>query len=255
MKRSVSLVLLAAACALALAAVTMLTGCGPKETDSGPTGNVTPDPGTDSLTGETASYTSGYVDLALTLPEGWKWEAVQNKSGGTEGVRFWSPEEKALDFRLQCWTKGFGMCGTGVTSEELTLPGGQTVWEYTEEGPEGLWLNICFVGTPGDYVLQPTGGTLDRDTWEACRDTLLAILDTARFGRNAMTEQQAIDAASATYDGQYDMAYGRYNVTDGKWTVTFNRSVVGQEQKSARFSVSADGKVSALPELPEVSEK
>ena len=143
------------------------------------------------------------------------------------------------------------MCGTGVTSQELTLPGGQTVWEYTEEGTDGLWLNICFVGTPGDYVLQPTGGTLDRDTWEACRDTLLAILDTARFGRNAMTEQQAIDAASAEYDGQYDMAYGRYDVTDGTWTVTFNRSVVGQEQKSARFSVSPDGKVSALPYVSE----
>ena len=131
------------------------------------------------------------------------------------------------------------------------MPGGQTVWEYTEEGTDGLWLNICFVGTPGDYVLQPTGGTLDRDTWEACRDTLLAILDTARFGRNAMTEQQAIDAASAEYDGQYDMAYGRYDVTDGTWTVTFNRSVVGQEQKSVRFSVSPDGKVSALPYVSE----
>ena len=78
MKRSVSLVLLAAACALALAAVTMLTGCGVKESDSGPTGDVTPDPAVDSPTGETASYTSGYVDLALTLPEGWKWEAVQD---------------------------------------------------------------------------------------------------------------------------------------------------------------------------------
>ena len=251
MKRSVSLVLLAAACALALAAVMMLTGCGAKEPDSGPTGDVPQDPAVDSLAGETVSYTSGYVDLALTLPEGWKWEAVQDKSGGTEGVRFWCPDDKALDFRLLCWTKGFGMCGTGVTSRELTLPGGQTVWEYTEEGTDGLWLNICFVGTPGDYVLQPTGGTLDRDTWEACRDTLLAMLDTARFGRNAMTEQQAIDAASAAYDGQYDMAYGRYNVADGTWTVTFNRSVVGQEQKSVRFSVSPDGKVSALPYVSE----
>ena len=251
MKRSVSLVLLAAACALALAAVMMLTGCGVKESDSGPTGDVTPDPAVDSPTGEIVSETSGERVLAPAVAEGWKKEAEQDKSGGTEGVRFWCPDDKALDFRLLCWTKGFGMCGTGVTSQELTLPGGQTVWEYTEEGTDGLWLNICFVGTPGDYVLQPAGGTLDRDTWEACRDTLLAILDTARFGRNAMTEQQAIDAASAAYDGQYDMAYGRYDVADGTWTVTFNRSVVGQEQKSARFSVSPDGKVSALPYVSE----
>ena len=47
------------------------------------------------------------------------------------------------------------------------------------------------------------------------------------------------------------MAYGRYNVDDGKWTVTFNRSVVGQDQKAARFSVTTDGKVSALPEVSE----
>ena len=51
MKRSVSLVLLAAACALALAAVTMLTGCGTKKTDSGPTVDVPQDPAVDSPTG------------------------------------------------------------------------------------------------------------------------------------------------------------------------------------------------------------
>ncbi len=127
MKRSLSLIVLAAICVLALAVVTSLSGCSTKAPDNDPTGSIdAPDPAP-AVTGETATYTSGYVDMALTIPEGWQWEAVQRSGTATEGIRFWKTDDKALDFELLCWRNGYGICGTDVTSEELTLSGGQKV--------------------------------------------------------------------------------------------------------------------------------
>ena len=240
MKRSVSLILLTAVCALALAAVTTLSGCTVKQTGDDPTGSIdAPEP---ALTGETAEYTSGYVDIALTIPEGWQWESVQDKSMNTEGIRFWKTGDKAVSFELLCWRGGYGICGTGVTSEEITLSNGQKIWQHTEENTDSLWLNLYFESTPGDYVCAPTG-TLTKETWDSCRDEVLAILNTAQFGgRDAMTEQAAIDTAKAQYDGPYDEVYGRYDIKTGVWTVTF----VEKQRPTASIDIKPDGTASPL---------
>ena len=245
MKRSLSLILLAAICVLALAAVTSLSGCSTKAPDNDPTGSIdAPDPAP-AVTGETAAYTSGYVDMALTIPEGWQWEAVQRSGTTTEGIRFWKTGDKALDFELLCWRNGYGICGTDVTSEELTLSGGQKVWQHTEEGDDSLWLNLYFENVPGDYVCAPRG-TFTQADWDGCRDEVLAILSTAQFGRDAMTEQAAIDAAAAQYGGEYAQAYGRYDVATGCWTVTFTKGAMGQNSDS--FTVSPQGGVTPAAE-------
>ena len=245
MKRSLSLILLAAVCVLALAAVTSLSGCSAQDPANDPTGSIdAPDPAP-AVTGETATYTSGYVDMALTIPEGWQWEAVQRSGTTTEGIRFWKTDDKALDFELLCWRNGYGICGTDVTSEELTLSGGQKVWQHTEEGDDSLWLNLYFENVPGDYVCAPRG-TFTQADWDGCRDEVLAILSTAQFGRDAMTEQAAIDAAAAQYGGEYAQAYGRYDVATGCWTVTFTKGAMGQNSDS--FTVSPQGGVTPAAE-------
>lgn len=241
MKRSVSLILLTAVCALALAAAVTLSGCAVRPQPSDPTGNVdTPDP-QPAITGETAEYTSGYVDMAMTIPEGWQWESVQDKELSAEGIRFWKTGDKAVSFELLCWRGGYGICGTGVTSEEITLSNGQKIWQHTEENTDSLWLNLYFESTPGDYVCAPTG-TLTKETWDSCRDEVLAILNTAQFGRDAMTEQAAIDTAKAQYDGPYDEVYGRYDIKTGVWTVTF----VEEQRPTASIDIKPDGTASPL---------
>ena len=112
-----------------------------------------------------------------------------------------------------------------------------------EESDDGLWLNLYFESVPGDYVCQFADSVLDKAAWEAGRDEVLAILGTAQFGRNAMTEQAAIDAAAAQYDGEYDTAYGRYSVVDGCWTVTFSKGAAGENSKS--FKITPQGSVTA----------
>ncbi len=241
MKRSVSLILLTAVCALALAAAVTLSGCAVRPQPSDPTGNVdTPDP-QPAITGETAEYTSGYVDMAMTIPEGWQWESVQDKELSAEGIRFWKTGDKDVSFELLCWRGGYGICGTGVTSEEITLSNGQKIWQHTEENTDSLWLNLYFESTPGDYVCAPTG-TLTKETWDSCRDEVLAILNTAQFGRDAITEQAAIDTAKAQYDGPCDEVYGRYDIKTGVWTVTF----VEEQRPTASIDIKPDGTAGPL---------
>ena len=229
-------------CFLALCCAALLVACEwsavPLEGDKPP---VDSPPEPMEITGQLAEYTEGNVDVALTIPDGWWWETLEEE--GQSGLRFGKTGERSVAFRLTCWLDGYGICGTDVTSEELTLSGGQKVWQHTEESDDGLWLNLYFESVPGDYVCQFADSVLDKAVWEAGRDEVLAILGTAQFGRDAMTEQAAIDAAAAQYDGEYDMAYGRYSVVDGCWTVTFSKGAAGENSES--FKITPQGSVTA----------
>ena len=119
---------------LALACVLSLAACGKKNQDDTPDPAPAPDPAPTTITAE---YTHGFVDMALQLPEGWSWETVTDDGDSkTEGIRFYKTDDTTVSYTLLCWTGGYGICGTGVTSEELTLANGQKVWQHTEENTE-----------------------------------------------------------------------------------------------------------------------
>lgn len=230
-------------CLLALCCAALLGACEwsavPLEGDKPPVGSP-PEP--QEITGQLAEYTAGHVDMALTIPDGWAWETVEED--GQAGLRFRKTDDGTVAFRLTCWTEGYGICGTGVTSTELTLSGGQRVWQYTEGGQGTVWVNIAFQGVPGSYVCMPDpSGVMDSAAWDACRDEVLAILGTAQLGRGILTEQEAVELAKTKYDGAYDTAWGRYDVTTGCWAVTFSQSTLGGGNAVIRY-VGSDGKVS-----------
>ncbi len=227
---------------LALACALSLMACGKKNNDTpDPTPAPEPKPAV-----TTAEFTHGYVDMALQLPEGWSWETVSdNGSDKTEGIRFYKTADTAVNYTLLCWTGGYGICGTGVTSEELTLANGMKVWQHTEEDAEKgtmVMADIFFEDAPGSYVASPSD-TMTTEVWNANRDELLSILGTVQLGRKSVTMQAAMDAAKAQYTGEYDQVYATYDVTSGAWTVSFSKSAAGA--KTDRLVVDAAGKVMA----------
>ena len=231
------------ACFLALCCAALLAACEwsavPLEGDKLP---VDSPPEPMEITGQLASYTEGNVDVALTIPDGWWWETLEEE--GQSGLRFGKTGERSVAFRLTCWLDGYGICGTGVTTEEMALSGGQRVWQHTEAAGDNIWVNIAFQDTPGSYVCMPDpSGVMDKAAWDACRDTVLAILGTAQIGRGILTEQEAVELAKTEYDGDYDTAWGRYDVTTGCWAVTFSQSTLGGGNAVIRY-VGSDGKVS-----------
>ena len=228
---------------LALACVMTLVACGKKDDDHTTDPTPTPDP-QPAVT--TAEYTHGYVDMMLELPEGWSWEnAGDNGTNKTEGIRFYKTDDPTVSYTLLCWTGGYGICGTGVTSEELTLANGMKVWQHTEEDTEKGTMgmaDIFFEDAPGSYVASPSD-TMTTEVWNANRDELLSILGTVQLGRKSVTMQAAMDAAKAQYTGEYDQVYATYDVTSGAWTVSFSKSAAGA--KTDRLVVDAAGKVMA----------
>ena len=161
---------------LALACVLSLAACGKKNQDDTPDPAPAPDPAPTTITAE---YTHGFVDMALELPEGWSWETVSDDGDSkTEGIRFYKTDDTTVSYTLLCWTGGYGICGTGVTSEELTLANGQKVWQHTEQDADKgvmAMADIFFEDTPGSYVASPSE-TMTTEVWNANRDTLLSIL-------------------------------------------------------------------------------
>ena len=227
---------------LALACALSLVACGKKNNDTpDPTPAPEPKPAV-----TTAEFTHGYVVMALQLPEGWSWETVSdNGSDKTEGIRFYKTADTAVSYTLLCWTGGYGICSTGVTSEELTLANGMKVWQHTEEDTEKgtmVMADIFFEDAPGSYVASPSD-TMTTEVWNANRDELLSILGTVQLGRKSVTMQAAMDAAKAQYTGEYDQVYATYDVTSGAWTVSFSKSAAGA--KTDRLVVDAAGKVMA----------
>ena len=184
--------------------------------------------------GTLAEYENGYISMRLTLPEGWDWQEDPAEDG-TEGILFWDGEKPDQRFRLSAWPDGFGMCGTGVDFSEVTLASGA---QLTEAREEDRWIILIFDGVPGSYTVQPQGGTLNSAVWDAkWREQILTILDTAELGGDAMTEDEAIAKAAEVFSGDYDAAYGSYDLRTGVWTVRF----FAGEQETGRVTVNAEG--------------
>ena len=189
--------------------------------------------------GTLAEYENGYISMKLTLPEGWDWQADPAEDG-TEGILFWDGEKPEQRFRLSAWPGGFGMCGTGVDFSDVTLPSGTQLTE-AREGDQ--WLILIFDGVPGSYTVRPQGGTMNSTVWDVkWRDQILTILDTAKLGGDAMTEDEAIAKAAEVFSGDYDAADGSYDLRTGVWTVRF----VEKEQESARVTVDPEGTAEAV---------
>lgn len=184
--------------------------------------------------GVLAEYENGYISLKLTLPEGWDWQ-TDPAEDGTEGILFWDGEKPDQRFRLSAWPDGFGMCGTGVDFSEVTLASGA---QLTEAREGDRWIILIFDGVPGSYTVRPQGGTLNSTVWDAkWREQILTILDTAELGGDAMTEDEAIAKAAEVFSGDYDAAYGSYDLRTGVWTVRF----FAGEQEAGRVTVDAEG--------------
>lgn len=91
--------------------------------------------------------------LRLTLPEGWT--VVEDyMQSGEKCLLLVPPTNDAFQIRVVCWDS-FGMCGTGVSFEEKTLPNGLTVTLASEEGSDGIvWKTVILPPKTEQFTLQ-----------------------------------------------------------------------------------------------------
>lgn len=190
---------------------------------------------------EVTSPDAPYARIRLTLPEGWQAEEtefdLESEAAGEFGVVFWPEEAPEFQVSLNCYA-AFGLCGTGVTIEDITLPGGQAATTYTEGG-DVLSLYLCYQDTPGNYVALYQGS---KALWEQYEDAVLSILGGAKLGvEGVLSEGEAIERVKDRCTIAYEDVYGRFDVADGSWEVTF----YGENEREY-FRVNADGTVETV---------
>ena len=102
-----------------------------------------------SDTTEKVEYSHEDIYLSLTIPDGWDYkiktaEEMEKYDGTTIcAIEFWQEDYPETVFTFS-YESFFGICGTGVTTEEFTLESGISGYRYTEEIEDTLWLNMTF---------------------------------------------------------------------------------------------------------------
>ena len=122
--------------------------------------------------------------LRLTLPEGWTWE----QAGGTpEGTVYglYPKKDPAFKVELHYWPQRFGMCGTGVTFEDFSLPDGKTATLATEQIGEELMWTLILPESPDSFTVQFVG---PQALYEAHRAELELLLSTLQQGVKAQLD-------------------------------------------------------------------
>ena len=128
------------------------------------------------------------VQFSLSLPETWDYEiryiTFENVTT-TQAIVFWNIAYPDDTFTL-VYAPVPGICGTGVTSKEITLPDSNlSGWKYTEiyQTEQKYWIYIT-LSNP-DIPLQGNTlqlkSTLSLTAWDALKADFNRILETVRL--------------------------------------------------------------------------
>ena len=150
-----------------------------QETEDEGNDGETPAESPAAATGTTVTQGGPFGAISLTVPEGWKYELCPMDSDslliGDYGICF-SPEDADIGFVEIAYIQSFGVCGTGLSQEEVTVAG-HPAWKGTYDG-HAYWDFIGFKEPMRDVVAQTC---LVEGWWEENEDAVMEILETFTF--------------------------------------------------------------------------
>ncbi len=174
-----------------------------------------------------AEYSEGYANIHMELPEGWRtepvWIAEAAETGGERGgIEFWPEDRPEARMGLYYYVDPYGICGTGVTHEKLTLTSGYDANLYWEELGESTYVYVFYKDTPGEYLFE--AHYIPTDFWHEERETILSILDSAKVGEGVLKESEAFRIAEAECTQNYPQSsrYSSFDHLTGQWTFEFH---------------------------------
>ena len=113
--------------------------------------------------------------LRLTLPEGWTWEQAAGTQEGTV-YGLYPEKDPAFKVELHYWPQRFGMCGTGVSFEDFSLPDGKTATLATEQMGEELMWTLILPESPDSFTIQFSAAKTLYESHQAELELLLSTL-------------------------------------------------------------------------------
>ncbi len=184
---------------------------------------------------ETVYAEHGFASIRFTLPYNWEYQTERKEDGGDFCIAFWPaghPEGK-----IKIWHyDGFGVCGTGLKMEQITL-GGYEAYKGTYDNKR-TWDFIHLMGTPGAYVVMNEGADA---WWEQYGHEAMKILSTVAVGENLISEADAIAIAEKAANAEYNEKEASFDPETGCWTVAlFRKNTLGGDQV---LTITSEGKI------------
>lgn len=178
---------------------------------------------------ELVKYELDYIHMSLELPEGWGYAItgggvndgeVHAEPADTIGIRFWPDAAENSGggaLALYCFRQGFGVCGTGLQTQDISFDSGLTGSMGTyDNGP--LWDFISFYDTPGSYAIMNEGAEI---WWDEYGEQAMAILHSVQVGGELLKESEAIERAESSCTVNYNAIRTEFDQSTGVWTVRF----------------------------------
>ena len=190
----------------------------------------------------------GFSNITLTIPHNWEHETELGNSSGEYCIAIWP--EGQTEGKIKVWYyNAFGVCGTGLEQEEITV-GDYKAWKGTYDNKK-YWDFISFKDTPGSYVIMNEGA----DKWLGDYETeLMQILDTIKVAEGAIGEIEAIEVAKKAVDIEYDEARARFDSTNGFWRISFRKKNSSESVKDIVMTLEGkilDDEYLKLKEVPQ----
>ena len=161
---------------------------------------------------------TAYANIEIELPDGWEYEIVEYTDDCYQcGVRFWPGDRQEGKIGLYYFPQGFGVCGTGLETEEMTLQNGNVVTVGYYDGSE----NWCFASLGNDYAACAGEGT---EAWpEAEWGTALEIVCLAKLNQGVISREDALKQilAEGLLEQELDLYRADFDAVEGIWKFTF----------------------------------
>ncbi len=182
-----------------------------------------------------AQHARGYANMCLDIPHGWEYE-TDSADGKNDFCISFRPVGKT-EGKISVWYyEAFGVCGTGLEEEKISLAGYEA-YKGTYDGKK-VWDFISLIGTPGKYVIMNEGADV---WWDEYGDEAMQILGTLRVAEGILDEAAVMELVRDEVTVEYNQTKADFDIETGIWTICFyTRNAVGGDQT---FTVTSEGKI------------
>ncbi len=175
------------------------------------------------------------ANFSISIPENWGYETTKsnilapNQNFGISIFHNDSPENTiTVEF-----TEGFGVCGTGLRTEDVEIGGYKACKGIYDGSP--AFSYIVFEDTPGFYVIH---NNTDGTWWAQHKNEITQILGTLKIADGIIFHDDALEIAASQANGEYIAEYNEYNAEDGIWSFTFEA-----EETTQIIKISKNGHI------------
>lgn len=199
----------------------------------------------------TVEYSYQYTNMRLKLPLSWEYDILagagdEEIAGGSKsadyfGIQFWPQAEPSMAFRLYYHVNGIGLCGTGVTFEDISFENGLTATKCTESIDDGFWFFLIYHDVPGSYAVECSSS---KGQWSEYENAVMSILESLEIGTGILSETEAIEIAKAKCSISYDTVRAHFDYINGVWEIRFSATNIAGGNQT--IWIDAQGEIQSI---------